>query len=64
VGYTCFAHTRDAVTVRLVVRRVRPTPGSQLALFTDWDYHANACATWDLLRLGHKVNRGLGWLWG
>ncbi|MEK6443879.1 hypothetical protein [Pseudonocardia sp. T1-2H] len=28
------------ITVRLVVRRVRPTPGSQLALFTDWDYHA------------------------
>jgi hypothetical protein len=26
--------------VRLVVRRVRPTPGSQLALFTDWDFHA------------------------
>jgi len=26
--------------VRLVVRRVRPTPGSQLALFTTWDYHA------------------------
>jgi hypothetical protein len=39
-GYTCFAHTRDAIEVRLVVRRVRPTPGSQLALFTDWDYHA------------------------
>jgi len=26
--------------VRLVVRRVRPTPSSQLALFTGWDYHA------------------------
>lgn len=23
-----------------MVRRVRPTPGSQLALFTEWDYHA------------------------
>ena len=31
---------RHARTVRLVVRRVRPTPGSQLALFTAWDYHA------------------------
>ena len=31
------AHARG---VRLVVRRVRPTPGSQLALFTTWDYHA------------------------
>ncbi len=38
--YTCFAHTKDATEVRLVVRRVRPTPGSQLALFTTWDYHA------------------------
>ncbi len=26
--------------VRLIVRRVRPTPGSQLALCTAWDYHA------------------------
>jgi hypothetical protein len=24
------------------MRRVRPTPGSQLALCTDWDYHAMA----------------------
>jgi hypothetical protein len=39
-SYRCFAHTRDAIDVRLVVRRVRPTPGSQLALFTAWDYHA------------------------
>ena len=39
--YTAFAgHARNAMTVRLVVRRVRPTPGSQLALFTTWDYHA------------------------
>lgn len=40
VPYTCFAGTRDALEVRLVVRRVRPTPGSQLALFTTWSYHA------------------------
>lgn len=39
--YTCFASDkRHARQVRLVVRRVRPTPGSQLALFTAWDYHA------------------------
>ena len=39
--YTAFAgDKRHARTVRLVVRRVRPTPGSQLALFTTWDYHA------------------------
>jgi Transposase DDE domain group 1 len=25
---------------RLIVRRVRPTPGSQLALFTNFSYHA------------------------
>ncbi len=40
-SYTCFSgDKRHARTVRLVVRRVRPTPGSQLALFTTWDYHA------------------------
>ncbi len=38
-SYTAFSG-KDATTVRLVVRRVRPTPGSQLALFTTWDYHA------------------------
>jgi hypothetical protein len=38
--YTAFAGTKDAIQVRLVVRRVRPTPGTQLALFTSWDYHA------------------------
>ena len=38
-SYTAFSG-KDAITVRLVVRRVRPTPGSQLALFTSWDYHA------------------------
>ena len=30
----------DAVPVRLIVRRVKPTPGSQLALFTTYSYHA------------------------
>ena len=39
VPYRCHAG-RHAITVRLIVRRVRPTPGSQLALFTTWDYHA------------------------
>jgi rubrerythrin len=39
--FTVFASDRrHARTVRLIVRRVRPTPGSQLALFTAWDYHA------------------------
>ena len=39
-SYTAFAATKQAITVRLIVRRVRPTPGSQLALFTTFDYHA------------------------
>jgi hypothetical protein len=38
--YTPFAGEKDAVPVRLIVRRVKPTPGSQLALFTLHDYHA------------------------
>jgi len=38
--YTPFADQKDAVAVRLIVRRVRPTPGSQLALFALYDYHA------------------------
>jgi len=38
-SYTAFSG-KDAMSVRLIVRRVRPTPGSQLALFTTWDYHA------------------------
>lgn len=39
-SYTPFADHRDARPVRLIVRRVRPTPGSQLALFTTYDHHA------------------------
>jgi hypothetical protein len=38
--YTPFADHEDAVPVRLIVRRVKPTPGSQLALLTLYDYHA------------------------
>ncbi len=38
--YTPFADQKDARPVRLIVRRVRPTPGSQLALFTEYDFHA------------------------
>jgi len=29
-----------APVVRLIVRRVKPTPGSQLAMFVEWSYHA------------------------
>jgi hypothetical protein len=38
--YTPFAGKKDAKPVRLIVRRVRPTPGSQLALLTLYDHHA------------------------
>ena len=38
--YTPFGSETDAVPVRLIVRRVKPTPGSQLALFTSYSYHA------------------------
>ena len=38
--YTPFQHKPDATPVRLIVRRVKPTPGSQLALFTTYSYHA------------------------
>jgi hypothetical protein len=39
VAYTCFSG-KHKVDVRLIVRRVRPTPGSQLALDVVFDYHA------------------------
>ena len=38
--YTPFRHTADASAVRLIVRRVQPTPGSQLAPFANYTYHA------------------------
>jgi len=38
--YVPFASEKGAVPVRLIVRRVRPTPGSQLAAFVLYDYHA------------------------
>ena len=37
--YTAFKGTRDAIELRLIVRRVRPTPGSQLAMDVVSDYH-------------------------
>jgi hypothetical protein len=33
------ARTKNPKSVRLIVRRVRPTPGSQLALFCEFSYH-------------------------
>ena len=38
--YTPFQNEPDAAPVRLIVRRVKPTPGSQLALFATYSYHA------------------------
>ena len=39
-SYTPFDSEPDAAPVRLIVRRVKPTPGSQLALFASYSYHA------------------------
>ena len=38
-SYTPFQSKPDAAPVRLIVRRVKPTPGSQLALFATCSYH-------------------------
>ena len=40
IPFTPFATEQDARQVRLIVRRVRPSPGSQLALLTLYSYHA------------------------
>ena len=37
--YTPFQAEADAAPVRLIVRWVKPTPGSQLALFATYSYH-------------------------
>ena len=37
--YTPFQAEPDAAPVRLIVRRVKPAPGSQLALFATYSYH-------------------------
>ena len=39
-AYTPFGSKPDAAPVRLIVRRVKLTPGSQLALFATYSYHA------------------------
>ena len=38
--YKPFGNQKGAKSVRLIVRRVPPTPGSQLALYTDYSYQA------------------------
>ena len=37
--YSPFQGEPEAAPVRLIVRRVKPTPGSQLALFASYSYH-------------------------
>ena len=37
--HTPFQGEPDAAPVRLIVRRVKPTPNSQLALFATYSYH-------------------------
>ena len=37
--YSPFQSEPDAAPVRLIVRRVKPAPGSQLALFATYSYH-------------------------
>ena len=37
--YVPFRSEPGAVPVRLIIRRVKPAPGSQLALFATYDYH-------------------------
>ena len=38
--YTPFSSEPDATPVRLIVRRVKPTPDTQLALIATYSYHA------------------------
>ena len=40
ITYTPFKSEPGAAPVRLIVRRVKPSSGSQLALFTNYSYHA------------------------
>ena len=54
--YVPFQDEPDAAPVRLIVRRVKPTPGSQLALFASYSYHG--CITdrdGDTLELGPTI---------
>ena len=39
ITYVPFESEPGATSVRLIVRRVKPTPGSQLALLADYSYH-------------------------
>jgi hypothetical protein len=43
VAETTYRPFGQPTEVRLIVRRVPPTPGSQLAMFTNYAYHAFIC---------------------
>ncbi|MDQ3430654.1 MAG: IS1380 family transposase [Actinomycetota bacterium] len=61
IDYTCFSG-RDAMDVRLIVRRVRPTPGSQLALDVVFNYHAlvtNRDGATLTLEADHRAHAGV-----
>ena len=52
--YTPFQTKPDAPPARLIVRRVKPTPGSQLALFARYSYHA--CTRSSPTAMGRRWN--------
>ena len=53
---TPFQAEADAAPVRLIVRRVKPTPGSQLALFAKYSYHGST--RWLLQGLSPRTSFG------
>ena len=56
---TPFQSEPDAAPVRLIVRRVKPTPGSQLALFSTYSCHGFITGRdWETLELeaGHRCH--------
>ena len=63
--YTPFQAEPDAAPVRLTVRRVKPTPGSQLALFATYSYHGfitdrDGDTLEGELEAGHRRHAGIG----
>ena len=65
-SYTPFQSKPDAAPVRLIVRRVKPTPGSQLALFATYSYHGfitdREGETPDRGRYGLKSGCDIAWV--
>ena len=66
--YTPFQAEPGAAPVRLIVRRVKPTPGSQLALFASYSYHGFITDRDHLHSLPGRARRraggrGIPWSW-